>query len=198
MWTISQKNNTLRFHLGHGKPGSRSMTDVENELTWIPTCSVHGVDGLPKNGMRFGGWTIRMFPKIGVVNPPKWMVQYIMENTIKMDDLGVPLFLKTPIRKSHDESTLSGAASCLTKQRLKFRWPFLGVFFGWYRDMVVKTGDHFWIPHNSSDPTKTHVLSKRFVVISILTALTISMKIPKNVHSVLEHFYQPGGLVSEA
>ena len=28
--------------------------------------------------------------------PPKWMVQ-IMENPIKIDDLGVPLFLETPI-----------------------------------------------------------------------------------------------------
>ncbi len=27
---------------------------------------------------------------------PKWMVR-IMENPIKMDDLGVPLFLETPI-----------------------------------------------------------------------------------------------------
>ena len=27
---------------------------------------------------------------------PKWMVK-IMENPIKMDDLGVPLFLETPI-----------------------------------------------------------------------------------------------------
>ena len=35
-------------------------------------------------------------PKIGVVFPPKWMVK-IMENPIKMDDLGVPLFLETPI-----------------------------------------------------------------------------------------------------
>ena len=35
-------------------------------------------------------------PKIGVVKPPKWMVK-IMENTIKMDGLGVPLFLETPI-----------------------------------------------------------------------------------------------------
>ncbi len=33
-------------------------------------------------------------PKIGV-KPPKWMVK-IMENPIKMDDLGVPLFLETP------------------------------------------------------------------------------------------------------
>ena len=29
-------------------------------------------------------------------NPPKWMV-YFMENPIKIDDLGVPLFLETPI-----------------------------------------------------------------------------------------------------
>ena len=35
-----------------------------------------------------------MFPKIGG-KPPKWMV-YFMENPIKMDDLGVPLFLETP------------------------------------------------------------------------------------------------------
>ena len=27
---------------------------------------------------------------------PKWMVK-IMENPIKMDDLGVPLFLETPL-----------------------------------------------------------------------------------------------------
>ena len=36
-----------------------------------------------------------VFPKIGVVNPPKWMVKK-KENPIKMDDLGVPLFLETP------------------------------------------------------------------------------------------------------
>ena len=34
-------------------------------------------------------------PKIGG-KPPKWMVK-IMENLIKMDDLGIPLFLETPI-----------------------------------------------------------------------------------------------------
>ena len=38
---------------------------------------------------------IWMFPKIGG-KPPKWMVK-IMENPMKMDDLGVPLFLETPI-----------------------------------------------------------------------------------------------------
>ena len=34
-----------------------------------------------------------VFPKIGVYTP-KWMVK-IMENPIKIDDLGVPLFLET-------------------------------------------------------------------------------------------------------
>ena len=28
---------------------------------------------------------------------PKWMVYNLMENPIKMDDLGVPLFSETPI-----------------------------------------------------------------------------------------------------
>ena len=38
--------------------------------------------------------SIWVFPTIGG-KPPKWMV-YFMENPIKMDDLGVPLFLETP------------------------------------------------------------------------------------------------------
>ena len=38
---------------------------------------------------------IWMFPKIGV-GTPKCMVK-IMEHPIKIDDLGVPLFLETPI-----------------------------------------------------------------------------------------------------
>ena len=38
-------------------------------------------------------------PKIRGILPPKWMVK-IMENPIKMDDLGVPLFLETPKYKT--------------------------------------------------------------------------------------------------
>ena len=37
----------------------------------------------------FPGNAVRVFPKIGGT-PPKWMVK-IMENPIKMDDLGVPI-----------------------------------------------------------------------------------------------------------
>ena len=36
-----------------------------------------------------------VFPKKGG-KKPKWMVK-IMENPMKMDDLGIPLFLETPI-----------------------------------------------------------------------------------------------------
>ena len=41
------------------------------------------------------GMQLDVEPKIGGFYPQKWMVK-IMENPIKMDDLGVPIFLETP------------------------------------------------------------------------------------------------------
>ena len=43
----------------------------------------------------FFHWNMGVNPKIGG-KPPKWMAK-IRENPIKMDDLGVPLLLETPI-----------------------------------------------------------------------------------------------------
>ena len=48
------------------------------------------MNGLPRFPRKYMGGP----PKIGV--PPKWMVK-IMEKPIKMDDLGIPQFLETPI-----------------------------------------------------------------------------------------------------
>ena len=54
-------------------------------------------------------------PKIGVVNPPKWMVK-IMENPIKMDDLGGPpahpYFWKHPYSLGDEKRKARGSVTC--------------------------------------------------------------------------------------
>ena len=57
-----------------------------NQSQSLETNTVYSIRGIDK-------W---MFPKIGVPQNG-WFTVYIMENPIKMDDLGVPLFVETPI-----------------------------------------------------------------------------------------------------
>ena len=53
---------------------------------------------------------IWVFPKLGVPRNER----FIMENPIKMDDFGVPLFLETPISKSNSSSAKKSTRSCWT------------------------------------------------------------------------------------
>ena len=71
-------------------------------------------------------------PKIGG-KPPEWMVK-IMENPIKMNDLGVPLFLETPTfelqfgarSKQFPKSVIQGCILELTSCRWDFHTFFVG------------------------------------------------------------------------
>ena len=64
---------------------------------WTPTFGGTSRSTVLESGGQYISMYIWVFPKIGET-PPKWMVN-IMENPIKMDDLGGlnPLFLETPI-----------------------------------------------------------------------------------------------------
>ena len=98
---------------------------------------------------------IWVFPKIGVF-PPKWMVK-IMDNPIKMDNLGVPLFSETPIY-----NTLPRWCVCLVHLEegsgktaiwwwdcspylFMFDWNFLPVAKSWTKSKIEVDKSCFWL-----------------------------------------------------
>ena len=66
----------------------------ENIPAGLAECFVAQVYDLRTSALNLKNvWVFPVFPKIGVPQN-EW---FIMENPIKLDDLGVPLFLETPI-----------------------------------------------------------------------------------------------------
>ena len=113
-----------KFHVDCGtswKPLGRSWW-MESPVRWVMSCSTPGCWRWTWCSVLIYIW---VFPKI-VVPQNRW---FIMENPIKMDDLGVPLFLETPIWLLVDLLWFCGGAC------FEWRWP--NGKAGMARDIVI-------------------------------------------------------------
>ena len=95
-WTRFTHKSRSTLHPGWN-PASRLLKGQTEATPSTPSW--------PANGMKGHLWG---FPKIGVPQNG-W---FIMENPIKMDDLGVPLFLETPIYRSTKISFFHDYCGC--------------------------------------------------------------------------------------
>ena len=84
----------IKLSLPKAVPGHQSQMKLPTSTSFTVTLSLWQRH-FPTLWLRFGMFFLGVSKNRGFY-PPKWMVK-IMENPIKMDYLGLPLFLETPI-----------------------------------------------------------------------------------------------------